>query len=71
MAFLFAVGFYWVYAVIRRLPDDLEELREVKEGARRFAIIFVWVVTVPIAIAVFCGAYTVLAKIIAAFRGLL
>ena len=71
LAFLFVLGFYWCYAVIRRLPDDIEELRQVREGTRRFAIIFVWVLTIPIAIVVFCGTYAVLAKIAAAFRGLL
>jgi hypothetical protein len=70
LAFLIAFGFYWCYAVIRRLPDDIQELRQVKEASRRFAIVFVWIATVPIAIAVCCVAYAILTKIAAAFRDL-
>jgi hypothetical protein len=70
-AFLFAGACYWVYVVIRRFPDDVREFREVKEGARRFAIVFVWFLTVPIAIVVFGAALAILARILSAARELL
>jgi len=50
------LGVYWCYVVIKRFPDDLQELREFPDIARKFAIIFVWFLTVIIAIAlVFFG----------------
>ena len=47
---LYALGVVWCYQVIRRFREDVQEIREVKEGARRGAIIFIWVLTVIIAI---------------------
>jgi len=41
---------YWCYAVIARCRDDLRELREVKETARKAGIIIVWAITIVIAI---------------------
>jgi len=49
---LFAFGVYWCVCVIKRLPDDIKELRENREGVRIVAIIFIWVVTITIAIGV-------------------
>jgi hypothetical protein len=47
---LCALGVYWCYTVVRRIPGDLQELREVSDSARKGAIIIVWVITVIIAI---------------------
>jgi len=49
LAALYIFGVYWCYVVIRRFRDDIQELRE-KGIARKVAIIFVWLITVPIAI---------------------
>ena len=46
---LYVLGVVWCYQVIRRFREDVQEIREVKEGARRGAIIFVWVLTIIIA----------------------
>jgi len=43
------LGLWWCYEVIRRFPDDLREIFELKDIARTLAIIFVWIITVPLA----------------------
>lgn len=50
-ALLFALGVYWCYVVVKRFPDDLQELREIPEKIRKGTIIFIWFITVIIAIA--------------------
>ena len=49
---LFALGIYWCYVVVRRFPDDLQELREIPDKVRKGVIIFVWFITAIIAIAI-------------------
>jgi len=45
---LYVLGFWWCYEVVRRFPDDLREIFELRETGRTFAIIFVWMVTLPL-----------------------
>lgn len=52
LAGLYIIGVYWCYVVIRRFRDDIQELRQVEGIAPKVAIIFVWLITAPIAIAV-------------------
>jgi len=66
LAALYIFGVYWCYLVIRRFRDDIQELREVKGITRKVAIIFVWVITVPIAITV-VGFLPVIIRNIALF----
>jgi hypothetical protein len=47
---LYILGLWWCYAVIRRFGQDVQEIREQKEYARTGAIIFIWALTVIIAI---------------------
>ncbi len=49
---LFALGVYWCYVVVKRFPDDLQELREIPDKVRKGTIIFIWFITVIIAIAI-------------------
>jgi uncharacterized membrane protein YecN with MAPEG domain len=67
---LFALGASWCCVIIGRWREDLKELREVEEPARKAGIIIVWAVTVVIAIAVIWFAFTVLARIISGLPGL-
>ncbi|MCJ7777412.1 MAG: hypothetical protein MUP16_03770 [Sedimentisphaerales bacterium] len=60
---LFALGVSWCCTVIGRWREDLKELREVEETARKAGIIIVWAITVVIAIAVTWSAFIVLARI--------
>ena len=64
LAVAYAFGVYWCYEVIRRFPDDIREFRDVKEGARRFAIIFVWVVTAVIALVLICAGRVLLRNLL-------
>ncbi len=67
---LWAVGVSWCCVVIGRWREDLKELREVDEPARKAGIIIIWAVTVVIAIAVIWSAFIVLARIISGLPGL-
>ncbi len=49
---LFALGVYWCYVVVKRFPDDLQELREIPDKIRKGTIIFIWFITIIIAIAI-------------------
>ena len=51
VAFL-AVGVYWCYVVIKRLPEDIQDLREADDNYRKMAIVVVWILTVLVAIVV-------------------
>ena len=61
-AILYIFGVYWCYVVIRRLRDDIQELRE-KGIARKIAVIFVWLITVPITIAMFVFAFVIIGRL--------
>ncbi len=66
---LFALGVYWCYVVLRRFPDDLQELREAPDNTRRGVIVFIWFLTVIIAIAVVLLSLPVVTRIIKAIYG--
>lgn len=51
-AVLLVFGYGWCYFVIRRIPSDIREIREVKNNARTAGIVIIWAVTAPIAAAV-------------------
>lgn len=61
---LFAAGFYWCIAVIKRLPQDILELREAPDNTRKFATIFVWLLTLLIAIFVIYIAIPLIFRLI-------
>ncbi|MHC4395494.1 MAG: hypothetical protein ACYS1A_07540 [Planctomycetota bacterium] len=65
-AFLFALGVYWCYVVVKRFPDDLQVLREIPDKARKGAIIFIWLVTVIVAIAIVFSGLPLIIRIIKA-----
>jgi hypothetical protein len=50
MAGLYIIGVLWCYEIVRRFREDVKEIREVKEFTRKAAIIFIWALTVIIAI---------------------
>lgn len=47
---MYILGLWWCYVVIRRFRQDVQEIRKQKEFARTAAIIFIWALTVIIAI---------------------
>lgn len=48
---MYILGAWWCYVVIARLPGDIKELFEPRGIVWKFAIIFVWFLTILIAIA--------------------
>ncbi len=50
LAGLYILGVLWCYEIIGRFREDVQEIREVKEFTRKAAIIFIWAITVVIAI---------------------
>jgi hypothetical protein len=50
MAGLYIIGVLWCYEIVRRFREDVKEILEVKEFTRKAAIIFIWAITVIIAI---------------------
>lgn len=62
---------YWCYVVIRRLPDDITEFREVKETVRRGVIIFIWLLTAVIAVVLIVATIKAIPRIIDTIRSLL
>jgi len=50
LAGLYILGLAWCYHVIGRFREDVREIRELKEITRKAAIIFIWIITVIIAI---------------------
>ena len=63
---LFAFGVYWCYIVVKRFPDDLQELREIPDKVRKGTIIFIWFITVIIAIAIVLLGLPIIIRIIKA-----
>ncbi len=47
---LYILGLWWCYVVIRRYRQDVQEIRELREFVRTGAIVFIWALTVIIAI---------------------
>ena len=47
---LYILGVWWCYEVIGRFRKDIQEIRELKGVTRKAVIIFIWILTVIIAI---------------------
>ena len=47
---LYIFGLLWCCQVVRRFRDDVREIREMRDSARTGAIVFIWLLTVIIAI---------------------
>ena len=62
LAILYLFGVYWCCVVIRCFPDDIRELRE-KRIAPKVAIIFVWLITVPIAVAMVVFTFVIIGRL--------
>ena len=61
---LYILGLWWCYEVIRRFPDDLRDIFELRETARTFAIIFIWIITVPLALGVVGYGFVIVKQLI-------
>ncbi|MHC4118390.1 MAG: hypothetical protein ACYSWO_12880 [Planctomycetota bacterium] len=64
VAGLYIVGLWWCCQVIRRFPEDLREILELKETARTLAIVFVWIVTVPLSLGLIAFSFVLIKRLI-------
>jgi len=39
------IGIFWCREIFGRLPKDIEEFKNKKDGTTRFVIVFFWVIT--------------------------
>ena len=63
LAMMYLLGLYWCYVVIQRFPKDVQEILQQKEIARRGAIIFIWALTVIIAILLIRYSFKIIEEI--------
>jgi len=68
IAGLYILGLVWCYHVIGRFREDLQEIREVKEITRTGAIIFIWIVTVIIAIVLIRYSFVIIENLVSFIR---
>ena len=64
IASVYIFGVWWCYEVIRRFHKDVKEIFQDKRVARTIAIIIVWILTVPIAIALIWGTVCIIRNLI-------
>ena len=61
------LGGWWCWAIIRRLPDDLEQVRCGDDPIHRGVIIAYWVFTMPVALGTLWLAWLSIAGLIRLF----
>jgi hypothetical protein len=64
IAVLYIFGLWWCYEVIARFRRDVREMFELKEITRTFVTIFIWIITVPIMLAVIFYGYVIISRLI-------
>ncbi len=64
IAGVYILGCWWCYEVIHRFPQDVKEIFQPKQAARKIATIIVWVLTVPIALALIFYAFILIRNLI-------
>ena len=68
IASVYIFGCWWCYEVIRRFPQDVKEIFQLKQVTRTIVIIFVWVITVPIALALIFYGFILMRDLISFVR---
>ena len=68
IASAYIFGAWWCYVVIRRIPQDVKEIFQLKQVTRTIAIIFVWIITVPIALALIWYTFVLIHNLISFVR---
>jgi len=63
LAGLYILGLWWCYEVIGRFREDVKEIRELKGVTRKAAIIFIWAITVIIAIVLIRYSFVIIEKL--------
>jgi hypothetical protein len=70
IAALYIFGLWWCYEVIARFRRDVRDMFELKEITRTFVTIFIWIITVPIMLAVIFYGYVIVSRLIWFVRNL-
>ena len=65
---LYILGLWWCYEVIGRFREDIQEIRELKEITRKAAIIFIWAITVIIAIVLIVYSFVIIKNLFSFVR---
>lgn len=65
---LYILGVWWCYEVIGRFREDIREIREVKGVTRTAVIIFIWILTVIIAIALIRYSFVIIKNLFSFVR---
>jgi hypothetical protein len=68
LAGLYILGLWWCYEVIGRFREDVQEIRELKEITRTAAIIFIWIITVIIAIVLIRYSFVIIENLFSFVR---
>ncbi len=68
LAGLYILGVWWCYEIIGRFREDVKEIREVKGVTRKAVIIFVWAITVVIAIALIRYSFVIIENLLSFFH---
>ena len=68
IASMYIFGCWWCYEVIRRFPQDVKEIFQLKQVVRTIVIIFIWVLTLPIALALIFYAFILMRNLISFVR---
>jgi hypothetical protein len=68
LAGLYILGLWWCYEVIGRFREDVKEIREIKGVTRKAVIIFIWAITVIIAIALIKYSLVIIKNLFSLFH---
>ena len=64
IAAIYIFGLWWCHEVIKRFPRDVREIREFREVTRTVAIVFVWILTIPVMLGVVIYSYVLIARLL-------
>jgi hypothetical protein len=65
---LYILGLWWCYEVIGRFREDIREIRELKGVTRTAVIIFIWILTVIIAIVLIRYSFVIIKNLFSFVR---
>lgn len=65
---LYILGVWWCYEVIGRFREDIREIRELKGVTRKAVIIFIWILTVIIAIVLIRYSFVIIENLVSFIR---
>lgn len=67
LVIIYCFGLWWCYEVIRRFKRDVNEITELKDTTRTVVIIFVWILTIIIAVLLVIWGYVIFKRALEGF----